>query len=132
MGDAIMALFNAPAPPARPRPARGRGAGAGHAGRHRRDRRGRAGLAALPGGDQHRAGAGRQHRQRELRNFTAIGDTVNLAARLETSAREGQVVIGPATYELVRDVAVVTPLGVLQLEGKAEPVDAFELHALSE
>jgi class 3 adenylate cyclase len=42
------------------------------------------------------------------------------------------VVIGRATYEQVQDVAVVTPLGGLQLKGKAEPVDAFELHALSE
>jgi class 3 adenylate cyclase len=68
----------------------------------------------------------------EVRSFTAIGDTVNLAARLESSATVGRVVIGRATYELVQDVAVVTPLGGLQLKGKAEAVDAFELHALSE
>jgi adenylate cyclase len=56
---------------------------------------------------------------------------VNLAARLESSATVGRVAIGQATYERIQDVAVVTPLGGLQLKGKAEPVEAFELHALS-
>jgi adenylate cyclase len=66
----------------------------------------------------------------ELRNFTAIGDTVNLASRLETSAPEGQVVIGPRTYELLRDVALVRPLGPLQVKGKEAPIEAYVLTGL--
>jgi class 3 adenylate cyclase len=66
----------------------------------------------------------------EQRNFTAIGDTANLASRLETSAEEGQVVIGPRTYDLIRDVAVVRPLGPLQVKGKEAPVEAYVLTGL--
>ena len=66
----------------------------------------------------------------ELRNFTAIGDTANLASRLETSAEEGQIVVGAATYELIRDVATVRPLGPLQVKGKEAPVEAFVLTGL--
>jgi class 3 adenylate cyclase len=66
----------------------------------------------------------------ELRNFTAIGDTANLASRLETSAEEGQIVIGAATFELIRDVAIVRPLGPLQLKGKEAPVEAYVLSGL--
>jgi class 3 adenylate cyclase len=66
----------------------------------------------------------------ELRNFTAIGDTANLAARLETRAEAGQVVIGQATYDLIRDVAEVQPLGPLQVKGKEQPVWAYVLTGL--
>jgi class 3 adenylate cyclase len=66
----------------------------------------------------------------EIRNFTAIGDTTNLAARLETAARPGQVVIGEATYRQIREVAAVEPLGSLTVKGKREPVRAYSLTGL--
>jgi class 3 adenylate cyclase len=66
----------------------------------------------------------------ELRNFTAIGDTANLASRLETSAEEGRIVIGAATYELIRDVAIVEPLAPMQVKGKQAPVQAYTLTGL--
>jgi class 3 adenylate cyclase len=66
----------------------------------------------------------------ELRNFTAIGDTVNLASRLETSAESGQIVIGAATYAQIRDIAVVRELGGIAVKGKAAPVEAFVLLGL--
>ena len=62
-----------------------------------------------------------------MRSFTAIGDAINLAARLQTFAEPGQVVLGQLTYEQIRDVAVVRALGTPQLKGKAEPVHAYEL-----
>jgi class 3 adenylate cyclase len=68
----------------------------------------------------------------ELRNFTAIGDTVNLAARLQTSAEVGHVVIGSATYEQIRSVATVHPLGPLHVKGKEAAVRAFVLLGLQE
>jgi class 3 adenylate cyclase len=61
------------------------------------------------------------------RSFTAIGDTTNVAARLQTSARPGRILIGPATYQSVRDVIPADPLGELELKGKREPVAAFEV-----
>jgi class 3 adenylate cyclase len=68
----------------------------------------------------------------ELRNFTAIGDTVNLASRLETSAESGQIVIGAATYAQIRDIAVVRQLGDITVKGKAAPVEAYVLLGLRE
>lgn len=63
----------------------------------------------------------------EIRNFTAIGDTVNLASRLQTRAEGGQILISGATYALVRDYVLVRPLGQIQVKGKEAAVDAFIL-----
>jgi len=63
----------------------------------------------------------------EQRSFTAIGDTTNLAARLQAEAEPGQVVIGAATLAALGDGALVRPLGGLELKGKSEPVEAFVL-----
>jgi class 3 adenylate cyclase len=67
----------------------------------------------------------------ERRSFTAIGDTTNLAARLQAQAEAGQVVIGSATLAELGEAARVTALGSLDLKGKAEPVNAFVLVAIS-
>jgi class 3 adenylate cyclase len=63
----------------------------------------------------------------ELRNYTVIGDTVNLASRLESSAEPGQVVIGRRTYEAILDAAEVEPLGPISVKGKERPVEAYLL-----
>jgi len=63
----------------------------------------------------------------EYRNFTAIGDTVNLASRLQGLARPGQIVIGPRTAELLGEHAAVSSLGTVQVKGRADPVEAFAL-----
>ncbi len=66
----------------------------------------------------------------EQRSFTAIGDTTNLAARLQTHAEPGQVVIGQATYDALGESAETSPLGSLELKGKSAPVTAYVLIAL--
>ncbi|MFI6485004.1 adenylate/guanylate cyclase domain-containing protein [Nonomuraea sp. NPDC050663] len=66
----------------------------------------------------------------ELRGFNAMGDCVNVAARLQTMAEPGTVVIGQTTLDLVGDGAQVTPLGELNLKGKTEMVPAYVLAAL--
>jgi class 3 adenylate cyclase len=66
----------------------------------------------------------------EIRNFLAIGDTTNLAARLQTYAPEGSIVIGTPTYELIRDHVVVRELGSPTLKGKSQPVEVYELLGL--
>jgi class 3 adenylate cyclase len=66
----------------------------------------------------------------EQRSFTAIGDTTNLASRLQSHAEPGQVVIGSATYSAIRDRAQAEPLGELAVKGKAAPVTAYALTAL--
>jgi class 3 adenylate cyclase/tetratricopeptide (TPR) repeat protein len=55
------------------------------------------------------------------------GDAVNVAARLEQAAPERDVLIGEATYRLVREAVDVEPLDPLPLKGKAEPVAAYRL-----
>jgi class 3 adenylate cyclase/tetratricopeptide (TPR) repeat protein len=56
-----------------------------------------------------------------------IGDAVNIAARLEQTAQPGEIVIGDATYRLVRDAVYATEVGPLDLRGKPEPVAAWRL-----
>jgi class 3 adenylate cyclase len=63
----------------------------------------------------------------EQRSFTAIGDTTNVAARLQTVAATGEVVIGPRTREDLGETARVEPLEPLALKGKGLPVEAFRL-----
>ncbi len=63
----------------------------------------------------------------QRRNFTVIGDTANTAARFEALARPGRVVIGPATYDQIRDEVAATPLGPHEFKGKAEPIEVYEL-----
>ena len=60
-------------------------------------------------------------------SFTAIGDTTNLAARLQTVAHAGQVVIGARTHAELGDAAVAQELAPLSVKGKSEPVQAFLL-----
>ena len=67
----------------------------------------------------------------EHHSFTAIGDTTNLAARLQAAAEPGRVVIGSATHAALAGVGVFEPLGPLDLKGKSELVEAFVLVELS-
>jgi class 3 adenylate cyclase len=66
----------------------------------------------------------------EFRNFTAIGDTVNLGSRLEGQAPVGSVLIGERTLELLGDAAEVEPVGELSVKGKERPVRAFVLTSI--
>jgi len=66
----------------------------------------------------------------EFHNYVAHGDAVNLAARLQTGAKAGQVVISGPTYALIRDAAAVRPLGRFTVKGKVEEVEAFLLEGL--
>jgi class 3 adenylate cyclase len=68
----------------------------------------------------------------ELRNYVAHGDAVNLAARLQTGAVPGQVVVSAPTYALIRDLATVRPLGRFAVKGKSEEVEAFVLERLAD
>jgi class 3 adenylate cyclase len=57
----------------------------------------------------------------------AMGDAVNVAARLEQAAAPGEILIGEETLSLVRDAVEVEPLEPLVLKGKSEVVRAFRL-----
>jgi class 3 adenylate cyclase len=59
-----------------------------------------------------------------------IGDPLNVAARLQQEARDGDVLIGEATQRLVRGVVTLAPVGTFALKGRAEPVAAFRVVSL--
>jgi class 3 adenylate cyclase/tetratricopeptide (TPR) repeat protein len=57
----------------------------------------------------------------------AIGDAVNVAARLEQAAGSGEILLGPLTYALARDLAEVEEIAPLTLKGKSQSVRAYRL-----
>lgn len=63
----------------------------------------------------------------EFRNFTAIGDTTNTAARLQAMAPAGGIVVGPVTARMLARVATLTPLGAVSVKGKPEPIEVCSL-----
>jgi class 3 adenylate cyclase len=62
--------------------------------------------------------------------YPLIGDTINTAARLESVAPAGSVLIGDATYERLPHGAVVQARGRLALKGKSSATSAYVLLAL--
>jgi adenylate cyclase len=62
--------------------------------------------------------------------YTAIGDSVNLAARLESMAKPGQVLISQRTFDMVDDRVQAKAMGVVRVKGKEEEVEVYEVLAL--
>ena len=62
---------------------------------------------------------------------TAIGDTANVAARLQQAAEPGTILLSEATRLLAQDYARVEPVGPLAIKGKAEPILAYRLLGVS-
>ena len=60
-------------------------------------------------------------------DYTAVGDTTNVAARLQQTADPGRIVLSDTTHRLVDDYFHTRPLGELVVKGKTEPVGAWEL-----
>ena len=67
---------------------------------------------------------------REFRSFTVIGDAINVAARLETVAEPGTVLIGATTRAAIGEDASVTSLGEIVVKGREQPVVAYRLERL--
>lgn len=62
-------------------------------------------------------------------NYTMMGDAVNLAARLESAAKQYGVytMISQATYDFVKDDFIVRQVDKITVVGKSEPVTVYEL-----
>ena len=58
-------------------------------------------------------------------DYTAMGDVVNVASRLQTLAIAGGIVVGPETHAATRDVVTYESLGAIQAKGREEPVNAW-------
>jgi class 3 adenylate cyclase len=129
VGDALMALFNAPARQADHPCRAARAALAMQAAVEET-------AAATPGWPRFRVGVNTGPAlvgnigSTALRSFNAMGDAVNVAARLETVAEPGQVVIGESTRGRLPADAEVEPLGELAVKGRRGGVVAFRLTGL--
>jgi class 3 adenylate cyclase/tetratricopeptide (TPR) repeat protein len=60
-------------------------------------------------------------------DYTAIGRTTHLAARMEQLASPGSILLTPSTLEMVEGFIAVKPLGRVPVKGLAEPVDVYEV-----
>jgi class 3 adenylate cyclase/tetratricopeptide (TPR) repeat protein len=65
-------------------------------------------------------------------DYTAVGDTTNVAARLQQAAAPGQIRLSATTQRLVAGYCTTRPLGALALKGKAAPVPAWEVLAVDD
>jgi len=63
-------------------------------------------------------------------DYTAIGDAVNLASRLCSVAKGGQVIISESTYHKVKDKIVAKKIGEVKLKGKEKPVIIYEVKGI--
>lgn len=59
--------------------------------------------------------------------YTALGDAMNVAARMQTAAEPGTVLVTADTRRLVGDAFEFDDLGGIEVKGKAEPVHAFRV-----
>lgn len=63
----------------------------------------------------------------QIMDFTAVGDTVNLAARLRELAHAGQILISDKTHAQLGDRAEVRLVGPQQVKNRSEPVMTYEV-----
>ncbi len=63
-------------------------------------------------------------------DYTAVGETTHLAARMEQAARPGTVLIAPPTLALVEGLVAVKSLGPVPVKGRREPVEVHELSGI--
>lgn len=63
-------------------------------------------------------------------DYTAIGDTVNTAARLESNAKPGQIILSEAVYNMVKDRIIANSLGEIKVKGKEQGITIYELEGL--
>jgi adenylate cyclase len=60
-------------------------------------------------------------------NYTIVGDTVNIAQRLEGVALAGQILLSESTYEMVKEKIIAKKLSQKTLKGKKEPLIPYLL-----
>ena len=60
-------------------------------------------------------------------DYTVIGDTVNIAARLEHAAIENQILISENCHQQVKESFVCNKIGDIHMKNKAEPLTVYEV-----
>ena len=64
---------------------------------------------------------------KERTDYTAVGDVVNLAARLEKQAKAGQILIGESVRQALGQAFEVQPVGLISVKGRTEAVQVYEV-----
>ena len=64
--------------------------------------------------------------------YTVIGDSVNVASRINSLAGPGEIMISGSIYQLTKDTISAKPLPPQKLKGKSEPVEVFQLLDIKE
>lgn len=59
--------------------------------------------------------------------FIVVGDTVNIASRMEALARPNRLLIGASTLQMVADKFPVQPIGEIDMRGRSAPVQIYEV-----
>jgi PAS domain S-box-containing protein len=67
-----------------------------------------------------------------MKNYTAIGDCVNLASRLQRSASHGEILLGGEAYQKVAPHVEGRDLGIVEIRGHIEPIRVFRVCGLVE
>jgi len=137
IGDAVMGIWGAPAPEPDHAALAARASLAAVADVMRAkaegEAQGRLGYAVKIGLNSGRVVVGNVGAEKRY-NYTAVGETVNIAARLESVPDDYacRIVVGPATAAAIRDRFVVNELDWVKIKGKEEPLAVYELVAAKE
>jgi adenylate cyclase len=59
------------------------------------------------------------------KDYTAVGDTVNIAARLESNAQKSQILISADVYNLLKDRITADFVDEIPLKGRIEPMKVY-------
>ncbi len=64
--------------------------------------------------------------------YTVIGDSVNLAARVNNLAKPGEIIITKDIYQSLKDIVTAEPLPPQKIKGKSEFIEVFHLLSINE
>lgn len=64
-------------------------------------------------------------------DYTAIGDTVNIAARLEAAAAPGQILITETVYERIQESVKTSFMGSMQFKGKTKEIPVYQVNQIT-
>jgi adenylate cyclase len=64
--------------------------------------------------------------------YTVIGDSVNIASRIQALAGPGKIIISGSTFEMTKHLVSVLPLPPQMVKGKSEPMAVFEVLGVKE
>jgi PAS domain S-box-containing protein len=62
--------------------------------------------------------------------YTAIGDSVNTAKRIQENAAQNQILISAAAYQRVKEAVIARPFAPLPVKGKTQPLEVWEILGL--